>query len=67
MLRPFSWGRSFFIVKVWIAGARSAEQSTFTIGNIGYAEISFPSTLLADHKNKGEMNHGYERETSGTG
>ena len=26
-----------------------------------------PSTLLADHKNKGEMNNGYERETSGTG
>ena len=33
----------------------------------GISNYSRSSTHLADHKNKGEMNHGYERKTSGTG
>ena len=52
MLRPFYRGWSFFYV--------------IEVSN-GIAYYSLSSAHLADHKNKGEMNHGYERKTSGTG
>lgn len=61
MLRPFLEGRGFFIAKV------RRERNAIHFYNRKYVHTPYFLSYLADHKNKGEMNHGYERETSGAG
>ena len=64
MLRPFLEGTELFYCKSLGSSCACVKACLHAGTDIAQAP---PSTLLADHKNKGEMNHGYERKTSGTG
>ena len=57
----FGGDGAFFIAKV------RREPKAIHFYKRKYVHSLYFLFYLADHKNKGEMNHGYERETSGAG